>query len=184
MSFYDVGETGRTLTYLAAGSMRRGDLIADGTNTNDPVYVPESALDPSEIVFDPRGDAVERQQVSFEALIQRTSCLRRHRGRILERNSCREPWSNTTMASVSQKIPLGDRSLSAQLDVFNVLNLLNSGWGLRREAAPLLLEHVGQTTGSVETSQSIFRFDPNAPRWTLLPGESAFQLQLAVRYRF
>jgi len=102
-------------------------------------------------------------------------------GRILARNSCREPWSNTTIASVRQSIPVGTRAAEVQLDLFNVLNLLNSAWGLKREAAPALLEHVGQTAGPVQTSHSIFRFDATAPRWKTLPTESAFQLQLALR---
>ena len=184
ISFYYIGESGRPFTYLASGTLRRGDLNADGTNANDPIYVPRSALDSTEIRFDPSDNSVARQQVAFEEFIERTSCLRRQRGRILARNSCREPWSNTTIASVRQSIPAGTRAAEVQLDLFNVLNLLNSAWGLRREAAPALLEHVGQTAGPVQTSHSIFRFDATAPRWKTLPTESAFQLQLALRYRF
>ena len=81
-------------------------------------------------------------------------------------------------------IPIGRRILEAELDVFNVLNLLNGDWSLRREAASSLLQHVGQTAEPVQTSHSIFRFDSETPRWTTLPVESAFQLQLALRYRF
>lgn len=184
LSFYYVGESGRPFTYIASGTLRRGDLNADGTNTNDPIYVPRSALDTSEIRFDGNGDAIVSQQSTFETLIERTSCLRRQRGRILERNSCREPWSNTTIASLRQMIPVGGRGLETQLDVFNVLNLLNGAWGLRREAAPALLEHVSQTAGPAQTSHSVFRFDTTSPRWTTLPAESAFQFQLALRYRF
>jgi hypothetical protein len=184
LSFYYVGESGRPFTYLAWGSLRQGDLNADGSNTNDPIYVPRSALDTSEISFDASDDAGQLQQAAFEGFIERTSCLRRQRGQIMERNSCREPWSNTTIASVRQSIPVRGRTLQAQLDVFNVLNLLSSGWGLRREAASPLLEHVAQTAGPVETQHSVFRFDVTAPRWTTVAAESAFQLQLALRYSF
>ncbi|MGI8619241.1 MAG: carboxypeptidase regulatory-like domain-containing protein [Gemmatimonadaceae bacterium] len=184
LSFYYVGEAGRPFTYVASGVLRRGDLNADGANANDPIYVPRNAFDSSEIRFDPSYNSVQLQQAAFESLVERTSCLRRQRGRILERNSCREPWSTTTIASVRQSVPLGGRALEIQLDIFNVLNLLNSGWGSRREAAPALLEHVGQTAGPVQASQSVFRFDTAAPRWTTLQAESAFQLQLALRYRF
>ena len=65
-----------------------------------------------------------------------------------------------------------------------MLNLLNGDWGRYRVAAPRLLEHVGQTAGSPETAQPIFRFDTEAPQWTTLQTESAFQLQAALRYRF
>ena len=102
----------------------------------------------------------------------------------MERNSCREPWSNTTIASVRQAILMGSRSVDLQLDIFNVLNLLNANWGHRREAAPGLLEHVGQTTDPVQNARPIFRFDATTPRLTTVATESAFQLQLALRYRF
>ena len=176
----------------------RGDLNADGSNANDPIYVPRSALDPAEIRFAPDDRQVSvpgggtrterltetRQAEAFERFIDGTPCLRRQRGRILERNSCREPWSHTTVASVRQAIPLAGRGLEAQLDVYNLLNLLRSDWGQYRIANPALLEHAGQTPGPTETSQPVFRFNPNSPRWTILPAESSFQLQLALRYRF
>jgi hypothetical protein len=184
LSFYYVGESGRPFTYVAWGTLRQGDLNADGTNTNDPIYVPRSASDTNEIRFDASGNALLLQQTAFDAFIARTSCLKRQRGQIMGRNSCHEPWSNTTIASVRQSIPVGGRALQAQLDVFNVLNLLNSRWGLRREAAPRLLQHMSQTTGTVETQQSVFRFDATAPRWTTVAAESAFQLQFALRYGF
>lgn len=198
VSFYYVGESGSPFTYLATGAGRRGDLNADGSNANDPIYVPRSAFDPAEIQFAPytrqldapgggtRADTVTvaLQAEAFERFVARTACLRRQRGQILERNSCREPWSHTTIASVRQGIPLGSHVLELQLDAFNILNLLNGGWGLYRLARPRMLEHIAQTGESAETSQPVFRFDPSRQEWETLPAESAFQLQVAARYRF
>lgn len=197
LSFYYVGESGSPFTYRAWGTGQRGDLNADGSNVNDPIYVPRDALDPSEITFSGRSDApdadnsaaaqterVSRQQADFERLVEATPCLRRQRGGILERNSCREPWSHTTVLSVRQAIPVGRHAVEAQLDVFNVLDLLSDDWGRYRVAAPALLEHVGQTEGPPETTQPVFRFDTTAPEWTTLETESAYQIQLALRYRF
>jgi hypothetical protein len=197
LSFYYVGESGRPFTYLAYGASRLGDLNADGSSTNDPIYVPRDAMDASELRVSGKSDSTgadastaaqaerERtQRTAFEAFVSRTACLRRQRGRILERNSCREPWSNTTNASLRQAVPVGGRSLEIQLDVFNVLNLANAAWGQRRAAATALLEHVGQTTASDAASQPIFRFAGDGPGWTTVAGESAFQLQVAARYRF
>jgi hypothetical protein len=175
-----VGESGSPFTYRAGGANGRGDLNADGSNINDPIYVPRDAADPAEILF--AGTSAEQQE-AFEAFVRRTPCLRRQRGRILERNSCREPFSHTTIASLRQAVPFGGQALEAELDVFNVLNLINSGWGHYRVASPRVLEHVGQSPGAVETSQPIFRFTPRAD-WMTVPTESAFQLQLALRYRF
>lgn len=197
LSFYYVGESGNPFTYVARGGGRRGDLNADGSNGNDPIYVPLDGSDANEITFSGRSELVDAdnspaaqaehvmaQQTAFERFIQGVPCLRRQRGRILERNSCREPWSHTTVASVRQAIPIAGQALEVELDVFNVLNLLNGDWGLYRVSAPALLEHVGQTPGPPDVAQSIFRFDPTRPQWTTLPTESAFQLQLALRYNF
>jgi hypothetical protein len=184
LSFYYVGESGRPFTYMASGTLRRGDLNADGSNANDPIYVPSDARDESEIRFDGDAASVNEQQASFEALIRQTPCLRRQRGRILRRNSCREPWSHTSAASVRQTVPIRRQSIEVQADLFNILNLVHRDWGTRREAATALLEHVGEGSESGQSSQSIFRFDRAAPVWTTLATESAFQLQLALRYRF
>ena len=197
LSFYYVGESGRPFTYLAYGTSRRGDLNADGSSANDPIYVPRDAMTATELQVSGISDSTgadnstaaqaERQRAqrtAFDAFVARTACLRRQRGRILERNSCREPWSNTTNASLRQAVPLGARSVEIQLDVFNVLNLVNADWGQRRGAVPTLLEHVGQTTASGTASQPIFRFAGDGPGWTTVTGESEFQLQLAARYRF
>ena len=51
LSLYFVGESGRPFTYTAYGAVGRGDLNADGSNTNDPIYIPRNALDTSEIKF-------------------------------------------------------------------------------------------------------------------------------------
>jgi len=196
-SMHYVAESGSPFTYLTSGVSRRGDLNADGSNANDPIYVPRNASDASEIMFSGLSDSagadnspaaqaqrVASQQVAFGDIIARTACLRQQRGRILARNSCREPWSHTTIASVRQAIPIGGHGFEAELDVFNVLNLLHGDWGRLRVAAPRLLEHVGHTAGSLETTQPIFRLDATRSQWTTVETESAFQLQLALRYRF
>lgn len=196
-SFFYVGESGSPFTYRAWGVGRRGDLNADGSNANDPIYVPRDVFDPDEVTFSgqsavagadnspaAQAERVSRQQVAFDRLIERTPCLRRQRGHILERNSCREPWSHTTVVSLRQAIPIAGQALEAELDLFNALNLLKGDWGLYREAAPALLEHLGHTPGPPDASKPIFRFDATAPQWTILQTESAFQLQVALRYRF
>ena len=196
-SFSYVGEAGRPFTYIAYGAGGRGDLNGDGSNANDPVYIPRSALDSAEIrvtgVSDVAGadnsaTAVATRETAQRQALQRfiddTPCLRRQRGRIMARNSCREPWSNTTVASLKQELPVGGRTLDVELDVFNVLNLLNAAWGSQREAAAGLLEQVQQTAAPVLDSRPVFRYDITRATWTVATDESKFQLQLAARYRF
>ena len=121
---------------------------------------------------------------AFDDFISRTDCLNSQRGRILTRNSCREPWSHTTVASVRQSVPLRRGSFEAEINAFNLLNLANRKWGTVRIASPRLLTHVAQTSVASQVPQSIFRFDPERPDWTVVPGESVFQLQVSGRYRF
>lgn len=197
VGFSYVGESGSPFTYLARGVGPRGDLNADGSNANDPIHVPLDAFRADEILFDGRSSVpdadnspaaqtrrVSEQQTAFEQFIRSAACLRTQRGRILERNSCRAPWSHTTIAAARQTVPIGDRVLEVGLDLFNVLNFLNRRWGRNRIAMPGLLEHVGQTTGPAGTTQPIVRFDATRAQWTTLETASAFQLQLAARYRF
>ena len=80
-------------------------------------------------------------------------------------------------------IPIGNQTLQVQLDVFNLLNLVNSEWGRRRLATPVLLEHVGQKSGASGQPEPVFRFVESAADWTIDPAESAFQLQFGIRYR-
>jgi hypothetical protein len=54
MSAYWVAESGNPFTYRAWGASRgRGDLNADGSNVNDPIYVPRNATDSTEMRFAP-----------------------------------------------------------------------------------------------------------------------------------
>ncbi|HVD61921.1 MAG TPA: carboxypeptidase regulatory-like domain-containing protein [Gemmatimonadaceae bacterium] len=179
-SLYYIGESGYPITFGDSSSNRMGDLNADGTSANDPIYVPRDARDPAEITF--AGKDSIAQGAAFEQFIQNTACLARQRGTIMARNSCRAPWVHTTNASLRQSLPaIGGRTLSLQIEVFNVLNLLNSSWGLVRVPNPWILEHVGQTKGS--SPQPVFHFNPAAVESTQNL-ESAYQLQLSVRYSF
>jgi hypothetical protein len=128
---------------------------------------------------------VRTQQVGFERFIGRSACLRRQRGRILARNSCREPWVHTTAASLRQALPIGRQVLEAELGLFNLLNLLDRDWGRRRVATTqVLLQHVGQVVGSSGQPEPLYRFDEAAAELTTNRAESAFQLQFGMRYRF
>jgi hypothetical protein len=126
--FYE-GMSGTPFTYTV-----NGDLNGDGSNVNDPIYIPRDATDPSEARIGTfvsntfALDAGEAQR--FEQFIRSQDCLRDQRGKIMERNSCRSPWQNRMDLSVRQSIPeLRGHRLSVQLDVVNFLNLLNSEWG-------------------------------------------------------
>ena len=201
-----LGRSGSNYDFVYGGSGGLGDLNADGAQGNDLVYIPANVALDSEIRFSgispvrgadnsPAAQAqrIAEQQSAFERLVTSTDCLTRQRGRIMTRNSCRSPWTNTVNVSLRQSLPsiLG-HSVAVQLDVFNFLNLLNADWG-QQPLPPAgggsvpLLNHVGQTSGSVigaGGSQGIFTFDTGTEKYDRRHLGSAYQMQLGVRYGF
>ncbi|HEX9582084.1 MAG TPA: hypothetical protein VF970_13365, partial [Gemmatimonadales bacterium] len=185
LSFYYVGGSGAPFTYTAARIPNRGDLNADGTNLNDPIYVPRASADTAEIRFGGSPDSILSQQQAFDAFIDQTPCLRRQRGRIAERNSCPAPWVHTTALGLRQALPAPrGHVLSVEIQVFNLLNLLSQSWGLVRTPDTALLSHVGQTALTLPEAQPIFRFDPAFRPYNTDSPDSYFQLQLVARYSF
>lgn len=201
-----VGRSGSNYDFVYAGTGGAGDLNADGAQGNDLIYIPADVAQPSEIRFSgvstvPGADnsaaaqaqRIAEQRTALERFITSTDCLTRQRGRLMTRNSCRAPWTNTVNVSLRQALPavLG-QAVAVQLDVFNFLNLLNADWGQQ----PLppggggsvpLLTHVGQTSGALAGSggsQGIFTFDPTTEKYDRRHLGSAYQMQVGVRYGF
>ena len=192
LSFYYVGGSGFPYTYVAGGAGGRGDLNADGAVGNDPIYIPRSAADTTEIRFSGTAAQITAQQNAFDQFIATAPCLNRQRGRIMTRNSCRTPWMNLTNLAVRQalagKLPQG---LALELQVFNVLNLLNPRWGRVQYptgAVPTstnqvtLLAQTGETASTLP--QPIYRFDATMRRYNSENYDTYYQIQLAVRYTF
>lgn len=188
VSLFYVGHSGAPFTFIAGADTRNratGDLNADGSNRNDPLYIPRDARDASEIVFDGTPAEVARQQASLEALITTMPCLARQRGRIMERNSCRAPWVHSLGLALQQLIPAGRRHpLEVQLQLFNLLNFLHAGWGLVQTPNPALLRHVGQLTGSGAPGTPVFRMDPGYTLYDPNSIDSYYQLQISARVSY
>jgi carboxypeptidase family protein len=193
LSFSYLGSSGLPFTYVAGGNQNSGDLNADGTNVNDPIYIPRSALDTAEMHFTGDSLASASQAAAFDRFIDGANCLRRQRGRIMARNSCRSPWVNTTSLSLRQSFPGGNgHTVTAELQVFNFLNLVDGRWG--RVAIPStintavaevnLLSQTGQTSATGSRPQPIFAFDSGMRRFASQNVDSYYQIQLAARYSF
>jgi len=182
VSLYYIGESGVPFTYgdSTAGKFT-GDLNADGTGADDPIYVPRDATNPAEIAFAGSPDSATAQGAAFEKFIHSTPCLDRLRGRIVARNSCRSAWVNTSNLSVRQSLPeLGGHAATVQLEVFNVLNLLNKSWGLFEVPNPWILQNAGWRQTPVP--QPLYTF--STPARNVQNAESSYQLQLSLRYSF
>jgi hypothetical protein len=88
-------------------------------------------------------------------------------------------------ASVRQSLPImRGHVLSVQIEVFNLLNLLNSEWGSYRVPNPVALQQVGQTDEPNGNSQPVFWFDATKQQYNDRNIESGYQLQIAMRYSF
>src|SRR4029077_13905223 len=124
----------------------------------------------------------------LDAYINGEPCLADNRGRLLPRDVCRNPWQNSLNARLSKVVPtFGGQSVEIELDMLNLLNFINSSWGLTR------------ITGGFEETNLIrlAGYDPAAQRgiYTLnLPTKSAVSnvnslgsrwvFQLGARYVF
>jgi hypothetical protein len=192
LSFFYVGGSGFPYTYVAGGAQGRGDLNADGAVGNDPIYIPRTAFDTAEIRFAGTPAEVSAQQAAFDRFVDGAPCLRTQRGHIMSRNSCRSPWMNLTNLALRQALlSARDQPLVFELQVFNVLNLLNSRWGrmklptgavLATTSQIPLLSQVGETAGP--QAQPVYRFDSTMQRSSDENFDSYYQIQLAVRYSF
>lgn len=116
------------------GYVINGDANADGvggTNRefNDMFYIPRDADDITMFGATPAARAAAYD--SLANFIGSQSCLREQRGQIMERNSCRNPWINRLDVRLEKVIPtFNGQTMQLTLDVFNMLNLIDSDWGL------------------------------------------------------
>lgn len=121
------------------GYVINGDANADGvggTNRelNDMFYVPRDRDDIT--MF---GATAAIQNAAYDSLanfINSQDCVRNQRGRIMRRNSCRNPWINQLDARMQKVIrTFSGHSMVLSLDVFNLLNLVDRDWGLVRQTS-------------------------------------------------
>lgn len=186
-----VGQSGRPYSYTYDGDINGDGYQGPGLfgRNNDLLYVPTN-LD--EIAFQSPDD-----RILFEQLIEAEECLQNARGRILERNSCRGPWSNRLDLSVSQGLPFGRRGAfrpKLELNVFNFLNLLNDEWGLQEgpfNSTVTALDLNGRVNRNDPTSPMIFTYDGAVDRDTGRARrplatffDSRYQIQLGLRVAF
>ncbi|HLB36889.1 MAG TPA: carboxypeptidase regulatory-like domain-containing protein [Gemmatimonadales bacterium] len=192
-----VGQSGQPYTLIAGGAGGRGDLNADGSNTNDPIYIPNDAA--AEMTFvnltDPAGAVVAtpaEQAAALNQYIAGEPCLAAQRGGIMERNSCRQPWQNFLNLTLRQSLPRfgNNNAVSLELGIFNVLNLLNDDWGQIKSTGRIIFFDYGilqARSYDVAAQQHRFTFNPTEVTNRYVSTTSPFnsyQIQLSARYTF
>jgi len=131
ISILYVGQSGAPYSYVYDGDVN-GDGFpgprASGL-ANDLIYIPGLALHlPASLVT----------QGLWEGLFEEEECLREQAWRILARNTCEAPWSHRLDLRLLQTIETRGWSADITLDMINVLNLMNSSWGLVHVAQPVV----------------------------------------------
>jgi hypothetical protein len=66
---------------------------------------------------------------AFDEYIAGESCLDEQRGRIMERNSCRNPWQNQLDVAIRQRLPVLRGDAAFEVQIFNFLRMLDRDWG-------------------------------------------------------
>jgi hypothetical protein len=126
------GRSGFNYSYLYSG-----DPNSDGTNGNDLIYVPR---DQSEILLstsdsrDPR--SIAEIWTQLDNYIKQDEYLSNNRGKYVSRGGSFAPWVDRLNLSVMQDffIDVGGKrnTLQFSVNIDNVLNMVNSSWGLIR----------------------------------------------------
>ena len=176
VSLLYAGASGTPFTYVVQGDAN-ADGMGSGGMLNDIVYVPRDSLD---IAL-----ANPADWGTLDHFIDSEPCLRRERGRIAARNSCRNPWFGTLNARVTKEVPtVSGQSLELTADVYNVLNLINRQWGQSRVTTPDIRAPMLSLVGyDASAGRGIYRLR--------LPGlrqiqdlASRWQMELSLRYLF
>ena len=176
LSLLYVGVSGAPFTYVINGDAN-ADGIGSGPMKNDIVYVPRDSLDVAL--------AVPAEWARLDTFIQAEPCLRIQRGRMLQRNRCRNPWFGTLSAQLTKALPIvAGQSLELTADIYNLPNLMSRRWGQYRvttlDPRVPLLSLVGYDAGA---GRGVYQL--------ALPGrnqaqdlESRWQVVLGARYSF
>lgn len=190
-AFMEVAEGNR---FAGAGGNRysfiySGDVNGDGSS-NDLIYIPRSQ---SEINFDPRTVGATtitpaEQWAQFDAFIKQDGYLSSHRGKIAERFGLINPWYTNLDARVLQDVALGrggqQHMIQISLDVMNLPNLVNSGWGVRKIADPTATSPLTLVRFNA-SGAPVFNF--TGPTKTFIDDPdllSRWRAQLGVKYFF
>ncbi|PSL43055.1 TonB-dependent receptor-like protein [Chitinophaga niastensis] len=172
-----------------------GDINNDGSGANDLIYVPAQA-EISNMNFAPLTDAAGNTQTAaaqgaaLESFIEQDKYLRHHRGQYTGKYAGVTPWFSQVDLRILQDFNFHSKgntsTLQVSLDVVNLGNLINSGWGLRKYASTTgyyqPITYIGKDGGG----KAVYQFDPSQKETFITSPDlpSRWQLQLGLRYIF
>ncbi len=175
LSLYYNGQTGRPYAYRYSN-----DVNVDQGTSNDLLYIPRDASDV--IVANGTFD-------QLMAFLEDANCSDLTPGTIVERNSCRAPWTNTLDFHAALDVPVGRYSGEVTFDILNLINLFDSGSGLVEYAT---FNGIAPVSAAVDAATGKWRYtlnnivlDPeDNPRFSRDDLRSRWQAQVGFRFRF
>ena len=194
VTFYYSKQSGTPYAFVYTGSGGRGDMNGDGSNANDPIYIPTGPSDPKMgFVATTVGGVTltpAQQAASFDQFIKDNSCLDKQRGTIMQPTSCRNPMFDRFDMTIEQQLPTirGERA-TLRFDIFNAANLLNSKWGRIKSATgngnASLLTVQSYTSADAATQVPNVTFTNNfITNFTPLSFSQFYQIQASLRLSF
>ena len=164
------------------------DINSDGV-ANDRLYVPTDADLASYTFFHNPAAGLDSalQRTQFGQTLANNACISSHRGQIIARNSCENPFQHILDARIAKRFEtVKGQGLELSLDFFNLLNGLKSTYGQRFEVQ-------GANTGALTTrgfnaatQRYIYQYNTNFAKLEPSPFglSQQFQMQLGARYSF
>jgi len=173
-SAYYNGQTGRPYAYRFSN-----DVNADNGSSNDLFYIPRDA---SDVII---ANGTFDQLMSFI----NAGCNGLTPGTIVERNSCRGPWTNLLDFGASFKVPMGRYSGEINFNLQNLLNAFDSGNGLVQYAT---FNGIAPASATVDAATGKWRYTLNNivtapdinPTFSRDDLRSRWQGQLGFTFRF
>jgi hypothetical protein len=182
-NFNGAGFGGSNFSYTYGSSPNN-----DGINNNDLIYIPRSQSEILLTTTDARDTrTVDQIWQQLDAYISQDKYLNSRRGQYAARNGGVAPWYNSLNARLLQDffIEAGGKRNTLQLsvEVVNVLNLLNSNWGLAKQPARAsLLQFAGYESSN---GRPVYSFAPLTNSFVTTNNIlSRWQLQVGLRYTF
>ena len=178
VSAYYNGQSGRPYSYVFSNDANNDGIGLPANNTNDLLYIPAS---PDDVIVQ-SGDYAQ-----LATFLEAGECDLTP-GTIMDRNTCRAPWTNTLDFRTAVDVPIGGLDAEVMFDVLNLLNLFNSERGqieyaLFNGLIPVRFNGVDTATGKMIYSlNSVTR--PGSARFQRDDLRSRWQGQLGLRLRF
>jgi hypothetical protein len=201
LSFFYSGASGSPYSFIYSSSPN----AYNNSSNASLVYIPKDQSDINlKDVKDANGNvtySAAQQWTDLNNVISNDKYLSGHRGQYAERNGPRTPWNHELDMKLMHefKFKFNEKrthALQVSLDMFNVLNMLNNGWGhqtfvtnVNNYTVNLLQatnDAAGTAPGKANWSPTYNFVKPtyDGHYYTVDPISSRWQAQLGIKYTF